>query len=291
MSSTPESVIPPEVADPEGVDRRPADVAPVVPPSNVRILAAEIVGTTVLMLGGPGSAILAADRIGVLGVALAFGLSLLVMAYVLGHVSGCHINPAVTVAMAIARKIPTATIPFYIIGQLIGAALGGLLIFIIANNLDTFDATNNFAANGWGDFSPGGYGFGAMVVVEIVFTALLVFVVLSTTHGRFLPAASGLTVGFTLALIHLISIPVDNTSVNPARSFGAAIFAGGDALGQLWAFIVFPIIGAVVGVLVWLFVQESRLEETMFANRRLEDARDRASGYVERGASRIDRSR
>lgn len=284
MSSTVPPAIPPEVADPEGTDRRPADVAPATAPSNLRILTAEIVGTAVLMLGGPGSAILAADVIGVLGVAFAFGLSLLAMAYVLGHVSGCHINPAVTVGMALARKIPTATVPFYIVGQLVGAAIGGLLIFAIANGLDGFDASNNFAQNGWGDFSPEGYGFGSMVVVEIVFTALLVFVVLSTTHGRFLPAASGLTVGFTLTLIHLISIPVDNTSVNPARSFGTALFAGGDALGQLWAFVVFPVVGAVVGVLIWLFVQESRLEETMLANRRLTGARDRVAGPIDRAA-------
>jgi len=257
-------------------------------PSNVRILAAEIIGTAVLMIGGPGSAILAADRIGVFGVAFAFGLSLLTMAYVLGHVSGCHINPAVTVGMAIARKVPAVTVPFYIVGQVIGAAIGGFVIWGIASGLDTFDATNNFAQNGWGDFSPGGYGFWPMVIVEVVFTGILVFVVLSTTHGRFLPATGGITVGFTLALIHLVTIPVDNTSVNPARSLGSAIFAGADAWKQLWAFIVFPLIGSVLGVLIWLFVHEERLEDTMLENRRAGALRDRASTYVDRGAGAIE---
>jgi aquaporin Z len=274
------------------VAARTSAVEPPGDPSNVRILAAEIVGTAVLMIGGPGSAVLAAGDIGILGVALAFGLSLLVMAYVLGHVSGCHINPAVTAGMALARKIPMVTVPFYVIGQLIGAALGGFIIWVIASGLSSFDATNNFAQNGWNSYSPGGYGFGPMVVVEIFFTALLVFVVLSTTHGRFLPAVGGITVGLTLTLIHLVTIPVDNTSVNPARSFGSAIFAGADAWKQLWAFIVFPLIGSVVGVVIWLFVHDSKLEDTALFHRRVGAARDGASGYVNRAAGSVeDRTR
>jgi aquaporin Z len=277
----------PQPGDPPvAVPREPAALDD--DPSNVRILAAEIVGTAVLMIGGPGSAILAADSIGIFGVAFAFGLSLLVMAYVLGHVSGCHINPAVTAGMALARKIPVVTVPFYIVGQLVGAAVGGFIIWVIASGLDSFDATNNFAQNGWGQFSPGGYGFGPMVVVEIFFTGLLVFVVLSTTHGKFLPAVGGITVGLTLTLIHLVTIPVDNTSVNPARSFGSAIFAGADAWKQLWAFIVFPLIGSVLGVLVWLFVHDTRLEDTALSNRRVEAARDRAAGYVDRAAGSVE---
>ena len=149
--------------------------------------------------------------------------------------------------------------------------------FHSASGLDAFDATNNFAQNGWNEFSPGGYGFGPMVVVEIFFTSLLVFVVLSTTHGRFLPAVGGITVGLTLALIHLVTIPVDNTSVNPARSFGSAIFAGADAWKQLWAFIVFPLIGSVVGVAIWMVVHGNRLDDTVLGPRRTVAAGNRTT--------------
>jgi aquaporin Z len=243
--------------------------------SSARILTAEAVGTAILMIGGPGSAILAANAIGVLGVSLAFGFSLLIAAYVIGPVSGCHINPAVTLGMAIARKIEVAMIPVYVIGQLIGAAVGGGLIWIIAQGQDGFDSTtSNFASNGWGDMSPGGYNFGSMVVVEIVMTAILVFAVLGTTSKRFTASQGGLVAGLTLGLIHLISIPVDNTSVNPARSFGAAIFGGGDALEQLWAFIVFPLVGAVVGVIAHLAIDDATLEDTMLGGTPLSKVRD-----------------
>jgi aquaporin Z len=254
----------------------------------MKILVAEAVGTLVLMLGGPGSAILAGDGIGTLGVALAFGFSLLVAAYAIGPVSGCHINPAVTLGLWLMKKVDTAKVPFYVVGQLIGAALGGLLIFTIAESLDGFDAKNNFAANGWADHSPNNYGFGAMVVVEIVFTALLVFVVLSTTSPKFSASQGGIVVGITLALIHLVTIPIDNTSVNPARSIGTAIFAGSDAMEQLWAFIVFPLIGAVVGLLVWLAVDDERLEGTMLGRTPLVGARDAVVGLAEKAADAVD---
>jgi aquaporin Z len=243
---------------------RPPEVLP------TRVFVAELIGTTVLMVGGPGTAILATGAffptgsVGVLGVALAFGFSLLVMAYAIGNLSGCHINPAVTVGLLVARKVRPEAVPFYLGGQFTGALLGGLLLWVIAaGGPGSFDASpETFAVNGWGSLSPGGFGFGAMVVVEILMTAILVFVVLSTVHRRFAPAASGLAVGMALTLIHLISIPVDNTSVNPARSFGVAVFAGGDALEQLWAFFVFPVVGAAVGALAWWAVDDSRtLEE------------------------------
>jgi aquaporin Z len=227
--------------------------------SNVRILVAELLGTCVLMLGGPGSAIIAADAIGVLGVSMAFGFSLLIMAYAIGPVSGCHINPAVTVGLFLARKLESARFVYYLVGQAVGAVLGGLIIFIIANDLNTFDAKNNFAQNGWDEWSPAGYGFLPMLVVEIVFTALLVYVVLTTTTRGFSPGFGGLAAGLTLTLIHLATIPVDNTSVNPARSLGSAKFAGGDALEQLWAFIVFPAIGAVVGAILFAVVHGEAL--------------------------------
>ena len=214
-----------------------------------RLALAEAIGTFILMIGGPGTAILVPGFEGkVLMVSLAFGFALLVAAYAVGPVSGCHINPAVTVGLAAAGKLEKALVPVYVVGQAIGAAVGGLAIWGIASGLESFDLKpETFAANGWANLSPGGYNFASMVLVEIILTAFLVFVVLRTTTKGFTASAGGLTAGITLALIHMISIPVDNTSVNPARSFGVAIFAGGDAVEQLWAFIVFPVIGAVVG--------------------------------------------
>jgi aquaporin Z len=217
------------------------------------------------MLGGPGSAILAGDRIGTLGIALAFGFSLLVMAYAIGHVTGCNINPAVTLGMVLTRKLTWAQAVFYWVGQFVGAAIGGLIIYAIANNIEGFSSKNNFAANGWDQYSPGGYGIVAAMFVEVVFTALLVYVVLATTSRHFPIGFGGLAAGIALALIHMVTIPVDNTSVNPARSFGSALFAGPDALAQLWLFIVFPLIGAAVGALIWIMLDEARLEDTLFA--------------------------
>ena len=216
------------------------------------LVGAEALGTFILMLGGPGTAILVPGFDGkLLMVSLAFGLSLLVAAYTVGPISGCHINPAVTVGLAVAKKIESALVPFYIVGQLVGAALGGLVILGVASGVDNFDASpTNFAVNGWDTLSPGGYNFSSMMIVEIILTAVLVFVVLATTRKDFATRFGGLTVGMTLALIHMISIPIDNTSVNPARSFGVAIFAGGDSLTQLWAFVVFPILGGIVGAFV-----------------------------------------
>ena len=238
--------------------------------ATTRLIAVEAIGTFVLMLGGPGSAVLATGQfddatIGVLGVSMAFGLSLLVMAYAIGNISGCHINPAVTVGLALSRKIEARQVPAYFVGQLAGCLLGGLAIFGIASGAPGgFDPdTTNFAVNGWDALSPGRFGLGSVAVVEIVLTALLVFVVLSTTHRKFSPAAGGLAVGLTLTLIHLVSIPVDNTSVNPARSLGMAVFAGGEAVEQLWAFFVFPVLGAVVGAAAWQVVEGRRDEKTV----------------------------
>jgi aquaporin Z len=228
--------------------------------SNLRVAGAEVAGTAVLMLVGPGSAILAADLIGVYGVAFAFGLALLAMAYTIGHVSGCHINPAVTLGFLLSRKITIVEAAYYWVAQVIGAVVGGLLIYIVSEGGD-LDKTGVFAANGWGDDIGSPFGLGSAIVVEIVFTALLVFVVLSTTTVGYPTGFGGLAAGLTLTMIHLATIPVDNTSVNPARSLGAAVFSGSDAMAQLWAFIVFPLIGAVVGVLVWLLVHDVGAED------------------------------
>jgi aquaporin Z len=233
-----------------------------------RIAAAEFFGTMVLMLIGPGSAILAANVIGVSGVALAFGFALLIMAYAIGGVSGCHINPAVTLAFVVSGKLPVARALYYWVAQIAGGIAGGLLLFIIteggksAADGDTkhLDQTGIFAANGWGDKIGSGFGLGAVIVVEIVFTALLIFVVLSTTTDSFPAGFGGLAAGLTLAAIHLATIPVDNTSVNPARSIGAAVFSGGDAMSQIWAFIVWPLVGGLVGAFVWAYIHNSRVD-------------------------------
>jgi aquaporin Z len=234
-----------------------------------RILLAEAIGTLILVVGGPGTAILATglfsgkpSSVGVLGVALAFGLSLLCAAYAIGSISGCHINPAVTIGLWAIKKTETGLVPFYLIGQVIGGIVGAGIIFVIANSISGFSAeATGFASNGWGSHSPsaianggsvlGGFDLSVVILVEIVFTALFVFVIASTSRGSMTVGFTGLTVGLMLTLVHLITIPVDNTSVNPARSIATAVFQGGWALEQLWVFIVFPIIGGLLGALVW----------------------------------------
>lgn len=246
--------------------------------NNARILGAEALGTAVLMMGGPGTAILMPPgEAKVLTVALAFGFSLLIMAYVIGPISGCHINPAVTLAMWLTRKVNSAHAFFAVIGQILGAAIGGFVIWGIARGHDGFDR-GSFASNGFDDHSPGGYGLGSAIVVEVIFTAVLVLVVLFTTTRKFSIGFGGIVAGLTLALIHMITIPIDNTSVNPARSFGAAIFADfdSDALEQLWVFILFPLVGAALGVFLWLMLDDSRLEDTLLDAGPLRAVRDAA---------------
>lgn len=236
------------------------------------IFAAEFVGTAVLVMIGPGAAILAPD-LGHLGVALAFGFALLIMAYVIGPISGCHINPAVTLGMLLSKKVRPRQAVYAWIAQVTGGIFGAAVIYGIASGRDGWER-GTFASNGWD--RDGFSGLGSAIVVEIIFTALLVFVVLTTTSRRFAPGFGGLTAGLTLAAIHLVTIPVDNTSVNPARSLATAIFADADpnALVQVWAFIVFPLVGAVVGVFVWLMIDEATLESTMMDTDFLRQTRD-----------------
>ena len=224
-----------------------------------RRLTAEFIGTFVLVLGGTGSAVLAANfqpntnlGIGLLGVSLAFGLTVVVGAYALGAVSGGHFNPAVTIGLWISRRVESAAVLPYIVVQVIGAIAGSAVVLAIANGVDGFDAkTNGLAANGWADHSPGGYDFSAALIVEIVLTAIFVLIILGAT-ARTAPVNFGpLAIGLSLTLIHLISIPVTNTSVNPARSTGPAVFVGDWALEQLWLFWVAPIAGAVIGALAY----------------------------------------
>jgi len=223
----------------------------------VRILLAELVGTAVLVLGGCGTAVLAAGKVGdfggvgVFGVATAFGLSLLILAYAIGHISGCHVNPAVTFGAFLGGKLDAKLLPVYWVGQLAGGLIGGAILRLVFALSDKVAVPAGFATNGYGKHSPLGFGLGSVAVVEIIMTAILITVVLATTHPRFPAGFGGLAVGGTLWLIHLISIPVSNTSVNPARSLGVAPFApDSTGLKQVWAFFVFPLIGGAVGALI-----------------------------------------
>ena len=212
--------------------------------------AAELVGTFWLVLGGCGSAVLAAAfprvGIGLLGVSFAFGLTVVTMVYALGHISGGHLNPAVSVGLAVARRFPARELPHYIIAQLIGGILGATVLYVIASGATGFDASAGFASNGYGDHSPGGYSLLACLVSEVVMTCGFLVVILGATDKRAPAGLAPLAIGLALTLIHLVSIPVTNTSVNPARSTGVALFAGGWALAQLWAFWVAPLVGAAI---------------------------------------------
>jgi aquaporin Z len=212
-------------------------------------LGAEFLGTFWLVLGGCGTAVLAAAfpevGVGLLGVALAFGLTVLTMAYAVGHVSGGHFNPAVTVGLAVAKRFSWKDVPAYVITQVVAATVAAGVLFVVANGKSGFDAkASGFAANGFGDHSPGKYSLLAALVIEIVLTAFFLYVILGSTDGRAPAGFAPIAIGLALTLIHLISIPVTNTSVNPARSTGVAFFTDSWALGQLWLFWLAPIVGA-----------------------------------------------
>jgi aquaporin Z len=221
-------------------------------------LVAEFIGTLWLVLGGCGAAVLAAAfpalGIGFAGVALAFGLTVLTMAYAIGHVSGCHLNPAVSVGLCVGGRFPAGDLIPYIVAQVLGGAAGAGVLYVIASGHAGFDAGAGFAANGYGEHSPGGYSLAACLVTEVVMTFGFLFVILGSTHGAAPKGFAPIAIGLCLTLIHLISIPVTNTSVNPARSTGPALFAGGWALSQLWLFWVAPIVGAILAGLVYRWV-------------------------------------
>ena len=258
--------------------------------SNSRVLGAEAMATAVLMIGGLGAAVLGGSAIQVLGIALAWGLTFTAVAHAIGNISGCHVNPAVTLAMVISRKLTPARALFYVIGQVIGALLGGLVVWGIASGVEGWSARHAFAANGWGDSggSPGGYGLGSVMMLEIILTAIWVFVALCTSGRAFSPGARGLSIGMTLVMINLVSTTVDNASANPVRSLASAVFAGSDALKQLWGFIVFPLIGAVVGVVAWLAVDTATLEETMLDSDATRKIRDLADGVGDRAIGVVE---
>jgi len=232
-----------------------------------RRLAAELIGTFWLVFGGCGTAVIAAGfpkvGVGLLGVAFAFGLTLLTMAFAIGTISGCHINPAVTIGLWAGKRFPGREVPAYIIAQVIGAILASSVLYVIASGAAGFDLSGGFAANGYGAHSPGGYSLASAFVAEFVLTFMFLIVILGSTDKRVAVGFAPIPIGLVLTLIHLISIPVDNTSVNPARSTGPALFVGGWALGQLWLFWVAPIMGAAVGGLFynWFGTQEVVTEE------------------------------
>jgi aquaporin Z len=220
--------------------------------------AAEFIGTLWLVLGGCGSAVLAAAfpnvGIGLLGVALAFGLTVLTMAYAIGHVSGCHLNPAVSIGLWAGGRFPAKELVPYIISQLLGAVVAGGVLYVIATGKAGFNVSAGFASNGYGSHSPGGYSLLAALVTEVVMTMMFLLIILGATDKRAPLGFAPIAIGLGLTLIHLISIPVTNTSVNPARSTGVAVFVGGWALAQLWLFWVAPIAGALIGAAIYQFI-------------------------------------
>jgi aquaporin Z len=229
-------------------------------------LGAEILGTAWLVFGGCGSAVFAAkflnaDKsdsglgIGFVGVSLAFGLTVMTMAYAIGHISGCHLNPAVTLGQAVAKRFPIAEVGPYIVAQIAGGVLGALGIFAIAKGQVGWKIDNTgagaFATNGFGKFSPGGYSLGACLIAEIILTFVFLMIILGATDKRAPAGFAPIAIGLGLTLIHLVSIPITNTSVNPARSLGVAVFAGGTPLSQVWLFFVGPLVGAILAGLVY----------------------------------------
>jgi aquaporin Z len=241
---------------------------------------AELIGTFVLVFGGCGAAVLAGGKIGFAGVAFAFGFSLLAMVYAIGPVSGCHINPAVTLGLLLSGKFEAKYVPGYVIAQIVGAIVAaGVLLIVAGGTTGGYDpSAAGFAANGYGAHSPGGYNLMAAFVAEVVLTFFLVFTVLGSTDIKAPVGFAGLPIGIVLVLIHLVGIPVTNTSVNPARSIGPALFVGGWALEQLWLFIVAPLIGAAIASAMYGIVRsepliQARVAEAALPSEQIERAR------------------
>ena len=219
---------------------------------------AEFIGTFWLVLGGCGSAVLAAAfpnvGIGLLGVALAFGLTVLTMAYAIGHISGCHLNPAVSIGLYVGGRFEAKELVPYIIAQMLGGIAAGGVLYLIASGKAGFDVAAGFASNGYGEHSPGGYSLTAALITEVVMTLMFLVIILGATDERAPQGFAPIAIGLGLTLIHLISIPVTNTSVNPARSTGVALYVGGWAISQLWLFWIAPIVGAAIGGGVYRFL-------------------------------------
>jgi aquaporin Z len=227
---------------------------------DLRKCTAEAIGTFWLTFAGCGSAVIAASfpdvGIGLLGVSLAFGLSVLTMAYAIGHISGCHLNPAVTVGLFAGGRFPARDVAPYVVSQVIGAAIAAAVLYAIASGAPGFDLAKGFAANGYAEHSPGQYSLYAALVTEVVLTMMFLFIIMGATHGKAPVGFAPIAIGLALTLIHLVGIPVTNLSVNPARSTGPALFAGGWALGQLWLFWLAPLIGGALGGIVYRWLSE-----------------------------------
>jgi aquaporin Z len=228
--------------------------------------AAELIGTFWLVLGGCGSAVIAAGfpdvGIGLLGVALAFGLTVLTMAFAIGHISGCHLNPAVTIGLWAGGRFPARDVLPYIVAQVVGAIAAGGVLYVIASGATGFDVANGFASNGYGAHSPGGYPLLSALVTEVVMTAFFLIIIMGATSRRAPAGFAPIAIGLGLTLIHLISIPVTNTSVNPARSTGVAVFVGDWAVAQLWLFWIAPIVGGILGALLYQAIAPEDERET-----------------------------
>lgn len=221
---------------------------------------AEMIGTMVLVLIGCGSAVIAGGSIGFLGISLAFGFSVLAMAYGIGSISGCHINPAVTVGALVAGRINAKDAGMYIVFQIIGAIIGAGVLYYIASGLQGYNiSTNGLGQNGFGEYSPMKYSLAAGFAAEVVLTFIFLIVILGATSSKAPAGFAGIPIGISLVIIHLVGIPITGTSVNPARSIGPALFVGGAAISQLWLFIVAPLIGAVIAGLVWKYVLEEKV--------------------------------
>jgi aquaporin Z len=227
---------------------------------NSKKYVAEAIGTFWLTFAGCGSAVIAAAfpqvGIGLVGVSLAFGLSVVTMAYAIGHVSGCHLNPAVTVGLTAGGRFPADQVLPYIVAQVVGAIAGAALLYVIASGAPDFDVSKGFASNGFGEHSPGKYGLFACFITEVVMTAMFLFIIMGSTHGKAPAGFAPLAIGLGLVMIHLVSIPVTNTSVNPARSTGPALFVGGWALMQLWLFWVAPLVGGALGGSIYRWLSD-----------------------------------
>jgi len=223
---------------------------------------AEFIGTFWLVLGGCGSAVLAAAfpevGIGLLGVAFAFGLTVLTMAFAIGHISGCHLNPAVSIGLWAGGRFPASELAPYIAAQVLGSIAGAFVLYLIASGASGFDLAGGFASNGFGDHSPGGYTLLAAFITEVVMTMMFLIIIMGATDKRTPAGLAPIAIGLGLTLIHLISIPVTNTSVNPARSTGPALFVGGWALSQLWLFWLAPILGGILGAITYKFIGGSQ---------------------------------
>jgi aquaporin Z len=220
---------------------------------------AEMIGTLALVLIGCGSAVIAGKYIGYYGIAFAFGLTVLAMVYAIGSISGCHINPAITVAMWVAGKIKGKDAIGYVIAQCVGGIIGAGILWAIASGLDGYSrVVDGLGQNGFGIHSPAGYSLAACFIAEVVLTALFLFVIFGATHKDAPKGFAGIAIGFALVLIHLVGIPITGTSVNPARSLGPAVFVGGDAISQVWLFIVAPIIGGIIAAFIWKYGFEGK---------------------------------